>query len=44
MKPSTHNITLMLKRLNEGNQGVVSELVPLLYDELRRFVSSARAW
>jgi hypothetical protein len=30
MKPATHNITLMLKQLNEGNQDVVSELVPLL--------------
>jgi RNA polymerase sigma-70 factor, ECF subfamily len=39
MKPATHNITLMLKRLNEGNQDVVSELVPLLYDELRRLAS-----
>ena len=36
MKPSTHNITLMLKQLNEGNQDVVAEPVPLLYDELRR--------
>src|SRR5258708_38097947 len=36
MKPSTHNVTLMLKQLNQGNQDVVSELVPLLYDELRR--------
>jgi RNA polymerase sigma-70 factor (ECF subfamily) len=39
MKPSTHNITLMLKKLNQGNQDVVSELVPVLYDELRRLAS-----
>jgi RNA polymerase sigma factor (TIGR02999 family) len=40
LKPSTHNITLMLKQLNEGNQDVVSELVPLLYDELRRLAAT----
>jgi RNA polymerase sigma-70 factor (ECF subfamily) len=40
MKPSTHNITLMLKQLNEGNQDVVAELVPLLYDELRRLAAA----
>jgi RNA polymerase sigma factor (TIGR02999 family) len=40
MKPSTHNITLMLKQLNEGNQDVVAEPVPLLYDELRRLAAA----
>lgn len=36
MKPATKDITLLLKKLSDGNQNVVSELVPLLYDELRR--------
>ena len=40
MKPSTNNITLMLKQLNEGNKDVVSELVPLRYDELRRLAAA----
>jgi RNA polymerase sigma factor (TIGR02999 family) len=30
------NVTRMLQELQGGNQDVVSELVPLLYDELRR--------
>jgi hypothetical protein len=40
MKPSTHNVTLMLKQLNEGKQDVLAELVPLLYDELRRLAAA----
>jgi len=30
----------MLKQLNEGNQDVLPELVPLLYDELRRLAAT----
>jgi RNA polymerase sigma factor (TIGR02999 family) len=40
MPPESKNITLMLQQVRDGNQEVVSQLVPLLYDELRRLASS----
>jgi RNA polymerase sigma factor (TIGR02999 family) len=39
MPPQTKNITQMLGQLRSGNQEVVSQLVPLLYDELRRLAA-----
>jgi len=39
MKPPTKDVTLLLQKMSDGNQDVVSELVPLLYDELRRLAS-----
>jgi len=39
MPPESKNITLLLQQLRGGNQDVVSQLVPLLYDELRRLAS-----
>ena len=39
MKATTKNVTVLLKQLSEGHQDVFSELVPLLYDELRRLAS-----
>ena len=39
MSPDAKEITLMLERARGGNQEVVSQLVPLLYDELRRLAS-----
>jgi RNA polymerase sigma factor (TIGR02999 family) len=39
MSPQPKNVTLMLQQLRSGNQDVVSQLVPLLYDELRRLAS-----
>jgi len=39
MLPESKNITLLLQQLRRGNQEVVSQLVPLLYDELRRLAS-----
>ena len=39
MKPPTKDVTLLLQKMSNGDQDVVSELVPLLYDELRRLAS-----
>jgi RNA polymerase sigma-70 factor (ECF subfamily) len=39
VKPPTKDVTLLLQKMSDGNQDVVSELVPLLYDELRRLAS-----
>jgi RNA polymerase sigma-70 factor (ECF subfamily) len=39
MIPDAKDITLMLERARGGNQEMVSQLVPLLYDELRRLAS-----
>src|ERR1700721_3256675 len=39
MSPDAKEISLMLERARGGNQEVVSQLVPLLYDELRRLAS-----
>jgi RNA polymerase sigma-70 factor, ECF subfamily len=40
MEQKTHEVTRMLSALSSGNQDVVSELVPLLYNELRRLAAS----
>lgn len=37
--PAPKDVTRMLQQLQGGNQEVVSELVPLLYDELRRLAA-----
>lgn len=39
MQPSSANVTMLLKQISSGNQNAVAELVPLLYDELRRMAS-----
>ncbi len=39
MQPSSVNVTMLLKQISSGNQNAVAELVPLLYDELRRMAS-----
>jgi RNA polymerase sigma factor (TIGR02999 family) len=39
MPAESKNITLMLQQARGGNQDVISQLVPLLYDELRRLAS-----
>ena len=39
MKPGPKEVTLMLQELDRSDQNVVSKLVPLLYDELRRLAS-----
>jgi len=39
MKPAPKEVTLMLQQLNSGDQDVLSKLVPLLYNELRRLAS-----
>jgi RNA polymerase sigma factor (TIGR02999 family) len=36
MQESAQNITQLLKDWGEGNQGVLDELMPMVYDELRR--------
>jgi RNA polymerase sigma factor (TIGR02999 family) len=33
------DVTLLLKQLSNGNQDVLSELIPLVYDELRRLAA-----
>lgn len=39
MNPPKKEITRLLQQLSSGNQDVVSQLVPLLYDELRQLAS-----
>ena len=40
MKPETKNVTRLLNQMRAGNGDAVAQLVPLLYDELRRLASS----
>jgi RNA polymerase sigma factor (TIGR02999 family) len=40
MEPSQSDVTLLLKRLSEGDENVLNQLVPLVYGELRRLASS----
>jgi RNA polymerase sigma-70 factor, ECF subfamily len=40
MEPTKHKVTCLLSELSSGNQAVLSEIVPLLYDELRRLAAS----
>jgi RNA polymerase sigma-70 factor (ECF subfamily) len=37
--PGAQHITIMLKAWNEGDEGVLDSLMPLVYDELRRQAS-----
>ena len=39
MKPRTENVTQLLKQMSSGDHDVVAELVPLLYNELRRLAA-----
>ena len=39
MDPSTHDVTLLLKRYSDGDQEALAELIPQIYDELRRLAS-----
>jgi RNA polymerase sigma factor (TIGR02999 family) len=39
MEPSQADVTLLLKRLSEGDQSVLHQLVPVVYAELRRLAS-----
>jgi RNA polymerase sigma-70 factor, ECF subfamily len=40
MEPSSTNVTLLLKRCSNGDQDALAELIPQIYDELRRLASS----
>jgi RNA polymerase sigma-70 factor, ECF subfamily len=40
MKADSTSVTLLLQRLDSGDQTVLAELMPLIYDELRRLASS----
>jgi RNA polymerase sigma factor (TIGR02999 family) len=40
MDPSPANVTLLLKRCSNGDQSALTELVPLIYEELRHLASS----
>src|SRR5229473_2090322 len=40
MEPLQSDVTLLLKRLSEGDKGALNQLVPLVYGELRRLASS----
>jgi RNA polymerase sigma factor (TIGR02999 family) len=39
MKEPSIDVTLLLKQLSDGNQDVLAELIPLVYDELRRLAA-----
>ena len=36
--------TVVLKSVSEGNSDAVAELLPLVYEELRRLAASYLAW
>src|ERR1700730_17209395 len=36
MAPSDHDVTLLLRQWGDGNQQALSDLLPIIYDELRR--------
>ncbi|MDQ3746476.1 MAG: ECF-type sigma factor, partial [Acidobacteriota bacterium] len=38
--PSQHEVTRLLIRLTDGDGDVLGELLPLVYDELRRLAAS----
>jgi RNA polymerase sigma factor (TIGR02999 family) len=40
MEPSQSDVTLLLKRLSEGDKSVLHQLIPVVYGELRRLASS----
>lgn len=39
MSESSIDVTQMLKQLSSGNQDVLAQLIPLVYDELRRLAA-----
>src|SRR5947208_4732643 len=39
MEPSQSDVTLLLKRLREGDKGVLHQLVPVVHGELHRLAS-----
>ena len=39
MSQSSMDVTLLLKELSNGNQDALAELIPLVYDELRRLAA-----
>ncbi len=39
MNSSSMDVTLLLKELSRGNQGALAELIPAVYDELRRLAA-----
>jgi RNA polymerase sigma factor (TIGR02999 family) len=39
MKPSSIDMTLLLKEVSRGNQEALAELIPTVYDELRRLAA-----
>ena len=39
MNESSIDVTMLLKELSSGNQDVLAELIPLVYDELRRLAA-----
>jgi RNA polymerase sigma-70 factor (ECF subfamily) len=38
-EPPAHDVTLLLKRYSNGDQEALAELIPQIYDELRRLAS-----
>src|SRR6266852_686899 len=40
MQPPATGVTLLLKRYSNGDQEALAELIPQIYDELRRLASS----
>jgi RNA polymerase sigma-70 factor (ECF subfamily) len=40
MDPSSSDVTMLLKRFSDGDQGALAELMPLIYNELHRLASS----
>ncbi|MFY9560091.1 MAG: sigma-70 family RNA polymerase sigma factor [Terriglobales bacterium] len=40
MEPASTDVTLLLKRYSNGDQEALAELIPQIYDELRRLASS----
>jgi RNA polymerase sigma-70 factor (ECF subfamily) len=38
-QPSPSDVTLLLKRLSDGDQNALSQLIPLIYDELHRLAA-----
>jgi RNA polymerase sigma factor (TIGR02999 family) len=39
MQPSSSDVTLLLKRLSNGDQDALADLIPLVYDELHRLAA-----
>lgn len=39
MSESSIDVTMLLKQLSDGNQDVLAELIPLVYDELRQLAA-----